>query len=94
MKQDIFIPIFVIQKKNTSIHHLNSSSKEIYLNPGHFLQITPLTIFGYFLPTTAAVISSGRPGQVRRSGITTRTLKLVEDQKKGLLPSCLGLQKL
>lgn len=83
-----FIPVFLIQKKNTSTHHLNSSSKEIYLDPGHSLQITPLTIFGYFLPTTAAVISSGRPGHVRRYEITTPTLKLVEDQKKVLLPPC------
>lgn len=36
----------------------------------------------YFLSTTAAVISSGRPGQVRRHEITTPTLKLVEGQKK------------
>lgn len=83
-----FIPVFLIQKKNTSTHHLNSSSKEKYFNPGHSLQITPLTIFGYFLPTTAAVISSGRPGQVRHYEITTPTLKLVEDHKKVLLPLC------
>lgn len=83
-----FIPVFLIQKKNTSTHHLNSSSKEKYFNPGHSLQITPLTIFGYFLPTTAAVISSGQPGHVRRYEITTPTLKLVEDQKKVLLPPC------
>lgn len=83
-----FIPVFLIQKKNTSTHHLNSSSKEKYFNPGHSLQITPLTIFGYFLPTTAAVISSGRPGHVRRYEITTPTLKLVEDHKKVLLPPC------
>lgn len=81
-----FIPIFLIQKKNTSTHHLNS--REIHLDPGHSLQITPLTIFGYFLPTTAAVISSGRLGHVRRYEITTPTLKLVEDQKKVLLPPC------
>lgn len=81
-----FIPIFLIQKKNTSTHHLNS--REIHLDPGHSLQITPLTIFGYFLPTTAAVISSGRLGHVRRYEITTPTLKLVEDHKKVLLPLC------
>lgn len=81
-----FIPVFLIQKKNTSTHHLNS--REIHLDPGHSLQITPLTIFGYFLPTTAAVISSGQPGHVRRYEITTPTLKLVEDQKKVLLPPC------